>query len=399
MHKNYKKYVNPFFGDVISEIGGYCSPWYSTESDARIANGSFSNIIDCFSGFGTVSVGHRNDDVWTALQKWWESGRVNINAFSNFEMQGDLAREILTFAGVDEGLVYFANSGSEAVESVMRVCEEISGRRHFVSLQDGFHGASWGTRHLSGSGDFSSSDYHFTKCDASLNTIEAIFTSSGVAAIFVEPFSTALLSNGLSSSVEFITGLRELCSRHGVFLVFDEMWTAGGRTGKAFGFHHWPDFFPDMVVGGKAFSGGITPFSFVIFNITASRGELVQFLGQRAVGSTFGGNALSLLVAHSVLGLIKSQDLSKNSQRTGEIIGEAVRQVADVYEGMCHGEGLMWTICTSSASDLWFDLLDAGLLTGLVSRQNPSIRVAPNLCIDETTAKEVAERLRSLCSC
>src|SRR5690606_15864251 len=146
-----------------------------------------------------------------------------------------------------------------------------------------------------------------------------------VLAFIMEPVG-GLATGALVAPDHYYTAVREICSRHGVLLIFDEVMSGAGRTGRFLAAEHWPDARPDMVTLAKGVAAGYTPLGMVL----ASR-EMVQTVvdaGGFMHGHTYSANPLSCAIGDAVLREVMENDLIGNAARKGALLGERLQALA-----------------------------------------------------------------------
>jgi ornithine--oxo-acid transaminase len=240
--------------------------------------------------------------------------------------------------------VFFANSGSEAVESALKFARSATGRSRLVYCGHAFHGLSYGALSLNGDGIFRDGFGPLLPDCAEIpfNDLEALdkaLASRQVAAFIVEPIQgkgVILPEDG------YLRGVQELCRKYGTLFVADEIQTGMGRTGKFLAIEHWGAE-PDMVLLAKALSGGHIPVGAVLSRKWVF--EKVFNRMDRAVvhGSTFSKNDMAMVAGLAALDVIEDERLVENAARTGERLINAFRNMVPRHELLkeVRGKGLM----------------------------------------------------------
>ncbi|MCP2253751.1 4-aminobutyrate aminotransferase [Prauserella aidingensis] len=301
--------------------------------------------LDFTAGIGVTSTGHCHPRVVAAAQE--QVGKLVHGQYTTVmhkpllelsERLGDVLP-----AGLDS--LFFANSGSEAVEAALRLARQATGRPNVVVFQGGFHGRTVATATMTTSGTRFSAGisplmggvhmapfpfaYHYgwdekTATDFALRELDYLFataTAPGETAAFViEP----MLGEGgyVPANPEFMAGLRERADEHGILLVVDEIQTGFGRTGKFWGHDHF-DVRPDVITIAKGLASGF-PLSGV-----AASADLMAKAFPGSQGGTYGGNAVSCAAAVATLDVIRDENLVANAAERGEQLLAGARAVAD----------------------------------------------------------------------
>ena len=312
--------------------------------------------LDFTAGIGVTSTGHCHPRVVAAAQE--QVGRI-IHAQYTTVMH----RPLLTLVDrLGEVLprhldrMFFANSGSEAIEAALRLSRQATGRPNVIVFHGGFHGrtvaaasmTTSGTKFRSGfsplmagvhvspfpdPGHFGwpveqATDFALSQLDYTLQTLSA---PADTAAFFVEP----VLGEGgyVPANERFFAGLRERADAHGILLVVDEVQTGFGRTGKFWGGDHFGSH-PDILVTAKGLASG-----FPLSGIAASS-ELMEKAWPGSQGGTYGANAVACAAAIATLDVIEDEGLVQNSADRGAQLKQALRLVADKHEQITDVRGL-----------------------------------------------------------
>jgi 4-aminobutyrate aminotransferase len=254
---------------------------------------------------------------------------------------------------------FFAQSGTEAVEAALKLARHVTHRGRFIGFLGGFHGRTMGSLAFTSSkytqqkGFFPAmpgvthvpypNDYRpllagADQGQAVLRFIEDVLfvhnvPASEVAAILVEPIQGE--GGYLVPPDGFLSGLRELCDRHGILLIFDEVQSGVGRTGKMFASQHW-DVVPDVMTLAKGLGSGLP------IGVAVAKRSLMQKWSRGAHGNTFGGNPLCCAAALATLDLVE-HEYQANAAKIGDYFMKKLRLLAHKYPvvGEVRGKGLM----------------------------------------------------------
>jgi 4-aminobutyrate aminotransferase len=306
----------------------------------------------------------------------------------------------LPAAGRDGWQTFLTNSGTEGVEAAIKIARHHTKRAHLIAFRSGFHGRSLGSLSLTASkskyrkhfGPLLAGVHHATYGD--LESIERdlfrrTVSPEEVAAIFVEP----VLGEGgyVVPPREFLVGLRRLCDRHGILLVFDEVQSGMGRTGKMFAAEHF-GVVPDVMVLAKGLASGMP-----LGAMTARRRFMTWPSGSH--GSTCGGNPVCIAAALATIELLE-QSLLANSAAVGahlkRILEEKLAGAPAVEE--VRGLGLMIGVelrTAEQADRIAHACYERGLL--VLECGEKAIRLSPPLTISEAQASEAAEIFSAAC--
>ncbi|MFB6575448.1 aspartate aminotransferase family protein [Kocuria palustris] len=315
--------------------------------------------LDFTTGIGVTSTGHCHPEVVAAAQE--QVGKI-IHAQYTTVMHKPLL-ELTEKLGevLPEGLdsVFYANSGSEAVEASIRLARMATGRPNIVVFQGGFHGRTVAAASLTTAGTkfsagfaplmagvhMSAFPYAYrygwdepTAVGFALKELDYLLQTrtapSDTAAFLIEP---ALGDGGyIPTPPAFLEGLRERADRHGIVLIFDEVQAGVGRTGKFWGHQH-SSARPDVLITAKGIASG-----FPISAIAAST-ELMSKAWPGSQGGTYGGNAVSAAAGVATLGVVEKEGLVENSRVRGEQLQAGLKQIQQRFPviGDVRGLGLM----------------------------------------------------------
>jgi 4-aminobutyrate aminotransferase len=312
--------------------------------------------LDFTAGIGVTSTGHCHPRVVEAAQR-------QVGTLIHAQYTTVMHRPLLTLVDrlgevLPEGLdrMFFANSGSEAVEAALRLARQSTGRPNVLVFHGGFHGRTVAAASMTTSGTkfrsgFSpmmggvvvapfpnpthygwpqeqATDFALRELDYILQTITP---PNETAAFFIEP----VLGEGgyVPNDARFLAGLRERADRHGIHLVLDEVQTGWGRTGEFWGADHF-GVRPDILVTAKGLASGF-PLSAI-----AARAELMDQAWPGSQGGTYGANAVACAAAVATLDVIEDEKLVGNAAERGAELRTALQQVADRHPAITDVRGL-----------------------------------------------------------
>lgn len=313
--------------------------------------------LDFTAGIGVTSTGHCHPHVVAAAQ-------AQISRLIHGQYTTVMHRPLLELterlgAVLPEGLdaLFFANSGSEAIEAALRLARQATGRPNVIVFHGGFHGRTVAAASMTTSGTRFSAGfsplmagvhvapfptayrYGWTEEEATafaLRELDYLFATLSApeetAAFIVEP----VLGEGgyVPGNRTFFRGLRERADRHGIILVLDEIQTGFGRTGKFFGHQHF-DVAPDVITIAKGLASG-----FPLSGIAASR-ELMAKAWPGSQGGTYGGNAVACAAAIATLEVIESEGLVHNAAERGAQLLAGMRELESKVIDDVRGLGLL----------------------------------------------------------
>ncbi|MFW6004862.1 MAG: 4-aminobutyrate--2-oxoglutarate transaminase [Desulfonatronovibrionaceae bacterium] len=326
--------VTPFFADQAKG---------STITDVE-----GNEYIDFAGGIGVVNVGHCHPGVVQAVQK--QAARFTHTCFHvvMYDKYVHLAEKLTRLTPGDfPKMAALFSSGAEAVENAVKVSRHYSGRNAVLAFDCGFHGRTLLAMTLTGKvkpykygfGPFAPEIYHmpyaycyrcplnleYPACDlACARKIEENFIKSAagdeIACLIVEPVTGE--GGFIVPPAEYFSVIREICSRHGIILIADEIQTGFGRTGKMFAMEHYQTE-PDLVTAAKSMGGGL-PISALI-----GRSEILDHPQVGGMGGTYGGNPLACAASLAVIEAFEQENILGKA----EAMGAAMRQGLDELAG------------------------------------------------------------------
>jgi 4-aminobutyrate aminotransferase len=317
-----------------------------------------NRFLDFAAGIAVCSTGHSHPQVVQAIKDAADEF-LHISSDYWHERMTQLAEKINALEPMREPVqVLLCQSGTESVEGALKLARYVTGRPRFIGFLGGFHGRTMGSLAFTASkytqqkGFFPTmpgvthvpypNPYRplFAGADqgrAVLDYIEMLFQSnlpaSEVAAILVEPIQGE--GGYIVPPDGFLEGLRVLCDRHGILLIFDEVQSGIGRTGKMFASQHW-GVSPDIMTLAKGLGSGL-PIGLVV----ACRRHM-QMWKRGAHGNTFGGNPLACAAALATLDLVE-REYAANAAKMGEYFQGRLRELKERFQciGEVRGKGLM----------------------------------------------------------
>lgn len=298
--------------------------------------------LDCLSSYSAVNQGHCHPKILAALTEQAARLSITSRAFRNDQL-GLFYEELCALTHSHKALPM--NSGAEAVETALKLCRkwgyEVKGipadKAEIIVASDNFHGRtlaivgfSTDPHSRSGFGPFAPGFKVVPFGDA--DALEAAITENTVA-FLVEPIQGE--AGVVIPPPGYLKKARELCSRHRVILILDEIQTGLGRTGKLLAEEH-DGIEADLTLVGKALSGGLYPVSAVLSNK-----EVMDVLRPGEHGSTFGGNPLACAVARAAIRVLLEEDMIGNAARMGEYLKAGLADIRSNRVKEIRGRGLM----------------------------------------------------------
>jgi len=358
--------LNDLRAQVVPRSVPATAPVYVSKArNAIITDVDGREYIDFAAGIGVMNVGHCHPRVVEAVKEQAELYSHTCFGLTGYESYVRLAQKLNERApGDSPKRTFFMNSGAEAVENAVKIARYATGRKAIIAFEDAFHGRTFMTLSLTsqvnpykvGFGPYAAEVYRIPyaycyRCPLSLEhpacgcacagLLEEAFDkqvdAGEVAAVVVEP----VLGEGgfIVPPPEYMGKLKEICQKHGILLVADEIQTGMGRTGAWFAMEHW-GVEADIMTTAKALGAG-----FPISGITG-RQEVMDAVHPSGVGSTFGGNPTACRAGLAVFDIIEEEGLLERATILGERIRDRFRSLQKEYPviGDVRGLGAMAAI-------------------------------------------------------
>jgi acetylornithine/succinyldiaminopimelate/putrescine aminotransferase len=276
--------------------------------------------------------------------------------------------------------VFFCNSGAEANEAALKIARKFSSKKVVIAMKGGFHGRTIGALSATGLGSYRNQFSPVLDCYrfAEFGSISSLERELGndAGAVIIEPVQS--MAGVEMASDAYYQSLRELCTKRGIILIFDEIQSGFGRTGSWF-FGDRIGVAPDIITLAKGIGGGV-PIGAVLISDKISK--TIEY-GEH--GTTFGGGPVAARALSATIEVIKKQDLVKNAQNVGEFITKELEKVSVVKE--VHGRGLLLGIeVDGDASHLRDFLMEHGIITG-TSKKKSVLRLLPPLILTVKDAR------------
>lgn len=341
----------------------HATPVYVARArDAWLEDVDGNRFVDLAGGIGCLNVGHLNPRVISAINSQTQDFLHTCVQVTPYESYVSLAERLNQITpGKFAKKTLLLNTGAEAVENAVKIARAYTGRPGVIAFEDAFHGRTFMAMALTskthpyknGFAPFPS-DIHrvpyaycyrcsysmqYPSCDLYCarhleDTFRRVAAAEDIAALIVEP----VLGEGgfVTPPPEFFTILMEICSKHGIVFIADEVQSGFGRTGKMFACEHY-GIEPDIVVTAKSLGGGL-PLAAV-----TGRAEIMDAPGVGGLGGTFTGNPLACAAANAVLDAFQERDLLERANCIGERFEARASKWADRFDliGEVRGLGAM----------------------------------------------------------
>lgn len=352
LYQDNASHMTPAWSRIFNFVADHAEGAYIYTDDGR-------KLLDFTSGIGVTNTGHCHPKVVEAIR---EQAGMFLHAQANIVIHKpmlQLIEELRTIVPPALDSFFFANSGAEALENAVKIAKAATGRQNIIVFNGSFHGRTAQTMALTtskigyrtGFGPLPAGIYvspfpyafnlNMTEEQASqyaLEKLEYLLASQtapkDTAAILIE----SVMGEGgyIVPPVSFMKGLREICDRHGIMLIFDEVQSGFGRTGKWFAIEHF-GVVPDIMTAAKGIASGM-PLSAVF-----SRTDIMKKLEVGSIGGTYGGNAVACAAGVATVRAIRDEKMLGNASERGIQLMTGLRKFQEEYPqiGDVRGKGLM----------------------------------------------------------
>jgi acetylornithine/succinyldiaminopimelate/putrescine aminotransferase len=348
--------------------------------------------LDLISGIAVNNIGHNNKQVVKAVKK-------QIDKYSHQMVYGEyvvgpqikLAKRLSKLLPDNLQSFYFLNSGSEAVEGAMKLAKKHTGRGKIVAMRNAYHGSTSGALSMMSdeyySGPFKPllPNIHFAVLNE-LATLDII--DEQTAAVFIEPIQSE--KGYIPVTQVFLNALRAKCNETGTLLVFDEIQSGIGRTGKLYAFEHY-NVVPDILLSAKALGGGMPIGVFI------SSKEIMDSLSDNPILghiTTFGGHPVSCAAGNAALKFLTKSSLMDEVAEKEALFRELL--VHPKIKGIS-GKGLMLAVQLDSFEEVERTMrrcIERGVIIDWFLYNLECLRISPPLIITKKQIREVCKALK-----
>lgn len=363
------------------------------------ANGVFlktrdgREIVDFISGIAVSSLGHGHPEVVRAVQEQ-AARHMHVMVYGEFIQgpQSALAARLASLLPASLDRTYFVNSGTEANEAALKLAKKHTGRNRFVAFRDGYHGDTQGSLSVTGR-DVYRIPYEPLLpgvCFSDFND-PAVLASidDRVAAVIMEPVQGE--GGIIPADPDWLAAVRERCTQTGTLLIFDEIQSGFGRTGRLFAFEHY-GVVPDILTMAKALGGGMP-----LGGLASSTRIFHAFMHDPPLNhvTTFGGHPVSCAAADAALrALVRDRWM----ERAG-VIERTAREILQgpgIVEVRGKGAmlGLQLTDADVTGKTVAYCLKEHGILLGWTLHSDTLVRLAPPLIIDQVLLERTLHTIR-----
>jgi ornithine--oxo-acid transaminase len=414
---SYEKHVNPQWARLLDVLQMNVSYDRCVGSELHTSDGR--RVLDFNSGYCVHNAGHNHPTIKAAIKEEIDRDGPSMLQSHVSHLAGALAERLCDRSGGRLNKVFFASSGSEGIEAVIKFARAHTGRASLLAARGSFHGLTCGALSLM-SDDFWRDGFGpllpevDTVAFGDLDDLGTRLKTGRYAALILEPIQ---VEGGMRiPSPDYLRQAQALCRRYGTLFVLDEVQTGMYRTGPFLAAHHF-GLEPDMVVMAKALSGGLIPVAAVLMSDEVN-GSVYNSLKRAIVHtSTYSENALAMRAGLATLDVLEAERAGEQAIRTGNWLRSRLTQRLSDYEMICdiRGIGMLTGVEFQPPSKLRLRLLfeafarihpamfgqvlvmrlfrDKSMLTQICGNNFMVLKIAPALTVGEEQAEEFVDAL------
>jgi LysW-gamma-L-lysine/LysW-L-ornithine aminotransferase len=379
-----------FVGDLYQRFpvsiskGKGCKVWDINDTE----------YLDCMGGYGVALIGHCNDRVIRAITSQAQDLiTCHMSVYNNVRL--NFLKKFSKIAPKNLQKTFFTNSGTESVEAALKFSRKYTGKPGVLALNGGYHGKTFGSLSVTYSEKYRKSflplldNMQFIPYSES-NTVSNIVTKTNnkIGTVIVEPIQGE--TGIIMPPSDFLKDIRNICNENDLVLIFDEIQSGLGRTGKMWAGQHW-DVEPDIMCLAKGIAGGIP------MGLTAMRSEILDCLKVGEHSSTFAGNPLACAAGSATIDSLTEDNLVSNSEIMGRIFKSGLLEIKEKYKIVreVRGLGMMLGIeMRFDVKDILLDGIKNGILL-LYSGRN-ILRLLPPIVMKEEEVNKSLELIDKL---
>jgi len=390
----YERHVNPGLASLLRFTG--LDVVEDRAEGVYVWDAQGKRYLDFLGLYGTLNLGHRHPRVVEAVKRQLDRMPMSVRIMIS-EPTARLAARMAEITPGELSMTFFGNSGAEAVEAAFKLARMHTGRSEIITTEKGFHGKTMGALSLTPKSEYQDpvrplvpgvKVVPFGDAQAA----EAVM-GPDTAAIIIEPIQG---EGGINVPADgYLQELRRITKDRGVALIFDEIQTGMGRTGRLWA-SEWEGVVPDLLTTAKALGGGVMPIGAVV-----GREEFFQPFHENPLvhSSTFGGNPLAAAAALAAIEVTLEENLPDRAHSMGEKLIAELRRLADGYPELIadvRGRGLLVGIEFADAdigAIVISELASRGVLTAFGLNNAKVVRLEPPLIIEDVHIQEATEAL------
>ena len=360
-------------------------------SGSRVWDSNGKEYIDCMGGYGVALVGHRNERVVNAIKSQIEK-IITVHSSLYSKTREEFLENLFKIAPKGLTQVHLNNSGAESVEASIKFARKFTGKKGMIAMKGSYHGKSMGALSLTFNPKYRESFKPLVEGAkfSAYGDLDALRDSidGDTAFIILEPIQG---ESGIHIPPDgFLQGVRKICDENEILLIFDEIQSGLGRTGRMWASEHW-ETTPDILCLAKGIAGGIP------MGATLVKSDILSVMKKGEHSSTFGGNPVSCAAGTATIQALTQDNLLKNAELMGDKLFQGLIELKNKHSIIreVRGKGLMIGVeLKFEVKDILLEGIKNGLLL-LYSGRN-ILRFLPPLVIsdeDVTNTLQILDKL------
>jgi len=344
--------------------------------------------LDFYGGHAVALTGHCHPHVVKAIKKQVEK-TIFYSTYLYSDIRAEALEKIVSVAPKNISKVFLCNSGTEANETAMKIARKFTGKKKIISMKNSFHGRTIGSLSATGIDHYRKqfkpllSGYKFAKF-GNIEDLNKVIDKE-TAGVILEPIQS--MGGVVTGTEDYYKQLSEICEKNGCLLIFDEIQTGFGRTGKMFACEHWK-IQPDLITFGKGVASGI-PMGGVLVDE-----KIADTINYGEHGCTFGSGQIACASAKATIEVIQNEKLVENSSKMGGLIKKKLKDLEQIDE--VKGLGLLLGLKMNVNVK---ESIKKGMRYGIIFGDScdPEVgRLLPPLIINEKHVEEFHEGLKKV---
>ena len=360
-------------------------------SGSHVWDSNGKEYIDCMGGYGVALVGHRNERVVNAIKSQIEK-IITVHSSLYSKTREEFLENLFKIAPKGLTQVHLNNSGAESVEASIKFARKFTGKKGMIAMKGSYHGKSMGALSLTFNPKYRESFKPLVEGAkfSAYGDLDALRDSidGDTAFIILEPIQG---ESGIHIPPDgFLQGVRKICDENEILLIFDEIQSGLGRTGRMWASEHW-ETTPDIMCLAKGIAGGIP------MGATLVKSDILSVMKKGEHSSTFGGNPVSCAAGTATIQALTQDNLLKNAELMGDKLFQGLIELKNKHSIIreVRGKGLMIGVeLKFEVKDILLEGIKNGLLL-LYSGRN-ILRFLPPLVISDEDVTNTLQILDNL---
>ena len=342
--------LNKGMTELLCSMG--CANVLTKAQGCRIWDNNKEEYLDFIGAYGAMSLGNCNKDIIEAIHK--VEDKINLTYIGLNPYEAVFAYDLVVMTKSQLERVFFCNSGSEAIESALKMARAATGKKRIIYCKNSYHGKSVGALSVTGREHYRKSFEPLMPevCEVPFDQLTALEDQIklGAAAFVVEPIQGE--GGIIVPSDGYFKEVRRLCDQYQVLLIMDEIQTGLGRTGTLFAYESY-DIVPDILCLAKSLGGGIIPVGACLSKEEVYEKAYGDIERCTLHSSTFGGNTYACAAGIAALHVIEKENLVDTCRQKGDYLKTELERIKTAYKGIkeVRGKGLMIGIEFEETSD------------------------------------------------